>query len=401
MKWRFGFGALLVAAGCFDIPPPLELPSPGEGGSGAGGAGGSAPKGECAFLQDGACRRVSQVSSGRFHSCAIVDDGSLYCWGSNDRGQLGVPELGPAGTTHPVRVSALSTVQQVATGSEHTCALEGDGDVWCWGRNHLGQLGAESATDDERASPIAVELAGVVSLVARHHHTCALTDAAEVWCWGFALDGQGWQAGSGTAQPLPSRVEGLDALTSIEVLVSGGQFACVAGDGMTRVFCWGDNADGRLGDGTTIDSAVAIELATSPFDAPIAGLSSGTDHACLLVGDRRAVQCWGRWSWLGAANSVPTRLVEFAEDRVQQLAGGWKHGCLLMEDGTVRCYGLNEFRQLGLPEVSRSRLSPTLVPTLPPAVQLGSNRHHYGCMVARDERLWCWGDNEAPSEVTW
>jgi alpha-tubulin suppressor-like RCC1 family protein len=194
-------------------------------------------------------------------------------------------------------------------GASHTCALRDDGTVRCWGGNNKSQLGPGSVTDE--ALPIAVPLTDIIALAAGDFHTCALTVDGLVKCWGDDTAGQLGDGVAGNPSSLPTNVcvsgagLGCTALTGAIAITAGARFSCaLLADGSAR--CWGDNTFGQLGSTTNIATAVAaqpvcahdpaatcdaVDTCTGPLGDIIA-LDAGNRHACALLGDSSVV-CWG------------------------------------------------------------------------------------------------------------
>jgi alpha-tubulin suppressor-like RCC1 family protein len=198
---------------------------------------------------------LREVAHGSQHACARRDDGSVWCWGSNSSGQLG------RGTrTEDPKPSVVSMLDQgvveLASGDEHTCARKEDGTVWCWGRNQAGEVG-----DGTRATALAPEEVttlgvGAVQIVAGGIHTCARKDDGTVWCWGRNQEGQ---LGDGTMTDSVVPVEVTALGSSVVEIAAGGDHTCARTvDG--ALFCWGWNKDGQLGDGTTTQRALPARV---------------------------------------------------------------------------------------------------------------------------------------------
>jgi len=248
---------------------------------------------EAAGLASGA----AVISTGGDHSCAVTTAGAALCWGDNFEGHLG--DGTNTASLVPIAVSGLgSGVATVHAGFNYTCAVTSDGAALCWGVNSQGQLG--NGTTNSSLVPAAVTGlgSGVADVAVFSSHTCALLDAGGVRCWGYNFYGQ-LGDGTTTESLVPVEVTGLPAaVTSIGV---GSGFTCAltpAG----AVLCWGNNDHGEIGDGTTTDRNLPT---------PVTGLSSGVEaiavgqyHTCAAT-DSDDVVCWGRDSAGQVTTSFP------------------------------------------------------------------------------------------------
>ncbi|MGB7963092.1 MAG: hypothetical protein WCF12_09085 [Propionicimonas sp.] len=232
---------------------------------------------------------VRSIASGYEHTCVVTTGGAVKCWGANESGQLG--DDSTTNRLTPVDVQGLASDVRAATaggdyGGGQTCALKTNGSVACWGSNRSGQLG--DGTTTSQSTPVAVTTlaAGVEAISAGDEHVCALTVGGEVQCWGENLFGQ-LGNGSPGGQVTPTPVPGLGS--GVRALSSGGLHTCVITNA-SGVLCWGDNEYGQLGDGTTETRSTAV---------PVAGLTSnvglvkaGAKSTCALTG-AGVEQCWG------------------------------------------------------------------------------------------------------------
>ena len=211
----------------------------------------------------------SAVSAGDFHTCGVTTAGAAYCWGANGDGQLGDGSTTNRSTPTPVRVVSGVTFAAVSAGGFHTCGITPDGAAYCWGANGEGQLGDASA--DGRTQPVRVAGGGSYAAVsAGNSHTCAITAVGAAYCWGLNVQGQ---LGDGTTEsrrrPVP--VAGDIHFAAIEAGGSGqalGFHTC----GLTAAgaaYCWGQNARGQLGDGTTEDRTRPVPVAQNRAGAAI------------------------------------------------------------------------------------------------------------------------------------
>jgi alpha-tubulin suppressor-like RCC1 family protein len=283
---------------------------------------------------------VSRISAGGQHTCAVLDTGNVRCWGLNNQGQLG---YGSSGTDAkigdneaPYTVGDVNLggalVSDVVTGGEHTCVLLRDGNVRCWGRNDEGQLGYGRNDDiGDNEIPLATNLnfngATVRQLAAGNNHTCALLSNGSVRCWGYNGFGQ----------------LGIDQLFTHNSTVGGfNNWGDVAGE--TPYSLQTTYGDVKFG------GAVALQI------------SAGANHTCALL-DTGAVRCWGNNAngQLGQGDKVlrdvplpptpttttPTYNAVRLGASVVRLASGDSHNCALLSTGRVRCWGQGGSGQLG------------------------------------------------------
>ncbi len=234
------------------------------------------------------------AAAGGEHSCAVTSAGHLVCWGSNSQGQLGRGNTSSeSGTpqrvlTDPTSGDELEDVVDVALGSAHSCALDRDNDVWCWGRNHHGQLGHGDTTDGPYHAERVSGLGPVRQITAGFNHTCAVDADGDLWCWGRGDNGQLGQEEPAAVEDEPVVVEELDE--SI-VDVSAGQSHTCAVDVSEQIHCWGRNNDGQLGVDTVGDNADEPETVDGVDD--VRRVAAGGNHTCVVAG-AGDVYCWGR-----------------------------------------------------------------------------------------------------------
>jgi len=312
---------------------------------------------------------VSTVVAGDDHSCARLANGQARCWGDNDNGQLGnnstadsdlpVTVLNPAGT------APLTGISQLAAGEDQTCARLTSGQARCWGQNNNGQLGDNTTTGrDTPRVVVGVGGSGALTGVARvgtgETHSCALLTSGQVRCWG---DNSFGQVGDRTTTNRPGpvvvkRSDGPGALTGVTQLTTGENHTCARlGSGQAR--CWGQNAQGELGDGTTSVTLAPAPVANGGGDGNLAGVSqleggAGTTCARLTTGQ---VRCWGDNDngQIGDGTIVSRRLPVTTRNpgdtgpltSIAAVASGDAHTCALTSNGQVRCWGDNDNGQLG------------------------------------------------------
>ncbi|MEZ4673994.1 MAG: hypothetical protein R2932_07085 [Caldilineaceae bacterium] len=333
---------------------------------------------------------VSAIAAGGSHTCALLRDNSIHCWGDNEYGQLG----NGTATTHssqPLAVSAAGrNFAAITAGSSHTCALTDDGSVQCWGHNFFGQLGDDAASAS-KSIPVAVQgLAHPIPAIAvGTWHTCALTEERTVHCWGRNGNGQ---LGDGTtiSHSQPLTVSG--SLTAVTTIAAGDLYSCaVTGDG--GALCWGHNFYGQLGNGTTTDSSTPV--AVSGLQSGVTALAGGNYHTCAVANG--GVQCWGYNSFgaLGDGTNTPSNVpvaVGGLTANVSTVAVGASHSCAITNGGGVQCWGFNSSGQLG-DGTETSRSTPVNVGGLTSGVSALAAGTSHSCALTAVGGVVCWGSN--------
>jgi alpha-tubulin suppressor-like RCC1 family protein len=304
---------------------------------------------------------VMNISAGAGHNCVVMDSGGVKCWGRNNRGQLG--DRSTVNRLTPVEVYSLSSgVIEVAAGSEHTCALTTTGGVKCWGENDVGQLGNNTTLDRYRPVDVYGLTSGVVTISTGGGHTCALTISGGVKCWGFNYEGQ-LGDGSRTIRLKPVDVVGL---TSGVIAISAGKTHTCAVTSSGGIKCWGGNVRGQLGDNTIKDRDIPINVVG--LASGVMNVSAGGWHTCALT-EGGGVKCWG-WNYRGQLGDNTTTIRKYPDDVVGLTSGvlavvvGREHTCAVTDSGGVKCWGLNNYGQLG-DNTTENRLTPVDVVGLP------------------------------------
>jgi len=325
------------------------------------------------FVNLGQARVVSVMPGTDSHTCALLTGGRVKCWGDNDFGQLGIEIFTDRGGRPAemgdqlpfVNLGSGRSAQQLAAGANHTCAILDDGSLKCWGSNKNGQLGLGdvllrgSSQGDMGDNLPAVQLGSsrVRQIAAGSVHTCALLDdAGIIKCWG-------WDFGFQDAPVMPDSplaVVNLGGLVAFEV-VAGGISSCASlSDGTVR--CW------------TVPNHAYEPV--QPYPPVSFGSSAAARHlgiaggrGCALLGDA-SVWCWEIRSPSGAPRATQIQLGPGRSALQMATSGGRErhHGCALLDDDSVKCWGLNDQGQLGVGDAT-SRNGSVTEPLL--AVDLG------------------------------
>lgn len=353
----------------------------------------------------GRCTYVTQLALGAKHSCALLDDGSVRCWGDNTSGQLGTSDISIGNiSTTPVQVYDLpAKVDELAAGDTHTCARIG-ASIYCWGSNKDGQIPSSAAS--YAASPVKAQLTeGATSLAIKGNRTCYVSESKKLYC---------------TAPGKPLQLQLLSQ--PVEQAVVGALHMCARTTG-GKVYCRGEDGDGRLGNGP-VDSSAAGWVQAELSD--VSDLVAGAAHTLAVVsinGQPRRAFSWGN-NLLGQAfqPASPTPLyspTEFTPSggllpSTRPLSAGAIFSCLLSSSERVYCSGENSSGQLGVGHTTQTLGSSFISVHGLTSVNLLASGVSHSCARRKDASLWCWGqgtsgqlgngqlnDSALPVLVTW
>jgi len=363
---------------------------------------------------------VVDMCAARSHTCVVLADGAVRCWGAGGAGRLGSGEtatIGDAAAELPAPdVAVGGAAAQVVCSDDFTCARRVDGDVRCWGGNTWGQLGrgdTRDVGDQPGALPVAsLALGGPAQQIAAGHgHVCAVVAGGQLRCWGWNLLGQ---LGVGSTQALGDAAGELPppavALAGVVEVVAGVSHTCARVQAGT-VHCWGSSSRGELGYGDTLrrgDAPGDLPTPAVALGGAAVQLAAGGHHTCAVLADA-SLRCWGAndAGQLGQARAgdlgdepgeMPPPPIAVTE--VVQVVAGADHTCTRHSDGAVRCWGAGAAGQLGDGQTADLGLDPLTFP--PPPIELGGEADllaasggDTSCARLRDGSLRCWGANES------
>jgi len=372
-------------------------------------------------------QNIVQITASYSHTCALTTEGGVKCWGANRSGQLG--DGTQTDRVTPVAVAGLSNgATAVVAGEGHSCALMNNGGVKCWGDNSYGELG-DGTEEPYRITPVDVVglSIGATALATRGDHTCALMSNGGVKCWGYNDNGQ---LGDGTYINRTTPVDVVDLNSNIVAIFAGydrtcgitvnGAVVCWRGTptavaglssgiatmsinyGHTCVVttgggakCWGANRYGQLGDGTTNSSSTLVDVVG--LTSGVTSIAMGETYTCALL-NNSSVKCWGENhngklgnGTTGLGSFTPVDVEGLSSDAIG-LAGGQSHTCVLKSSGRVFCWGSNSSGQLGDGTTGAARAAPIdVVGINSGATGLALGRYH-SCAVVNGVAK-CWGEN--------
>jgi alpha-tubulin suppressor-like RCC1 family protein len=337
------------------------------------------------------CNNPIDVAAGVYHTCAVLLDQSVWCWGKNGNGELG------DGTnitrTKPVSILPPGSATKVVAGgdatSPHTCALMTSNEVRCWGGNAYGQLGINSTQD--KNTPQLVALQAVTDVEVGGGHTCAIKNPGNLYCWGANYSGQ---LGNGNkinvlAPPSSSTTDGV---TQVGL---GGSHTCAVRPG-TFQQCWGNNSHGQSGNSSP---GFTLLPATVSFGGGVAlsEFALGANHTCALAGS--ALYCFGRnYSGEVGVNDSSTSSFEtpqlLALNDVKSVSLGLTYwsGAVAGADDAVYTWGAETDECLGNgPGGEFDIFAPTKIGLV--GVKRLSLGYLHACALKTNGELVCWGNN--------
>lgn len=338
----------------------------------------------------------AKVAAGSTHACGIAN-GSVYCWGTSSSGALGLGGTTQARVPTAVTGGDLGTqvVADVTAGGDFTCAVAASGKAYCWGLGTNGQLG--NGSQSSATTPRAVSsLSGITSISAGTAHACAIA-AGKAYCWGQGASGQlGNGAFSQKESPDAVRTDGVLSGRTVATVAAGGAHSCVVADGLA--FCWGSNANGQLGNGSTtsVNTPIAVDVSGVLMGRRVSQLAAGGAHTCAIA-DGKAF-CWGLGTsgQLGnsaaTTSSVPVAVAASTMSAsVVSLSAGWATSCAVAS-GNAYCWGAGTGYGLGngstgdgtAPAAVTGALAGRTVTT----VSAGTS---FGCATSSGSPASCWG----------
>lgn len=349
--------------------------------------------GRTSFVRVPDVNGATQVAAGGYFSLSQVNNGTLWAWGDNYTGQLGNAQKSNRLTP---TIAVLEPMQKISVSNSHALSVDMNGSVWAWGGNQYGQLGTGSQ-NVERLVPALVSgiTTTVLDVAAGEGHSMALTSDHKVWTWGFNYYGQ---LGDNTlvSREVPQEVSGL---TNVIAIAAGPQF-CLALKGDGTVWSWGYNGGGQLGINSTTDSKVPVQVSVSTgMPTTIVEISAGSYH-CMARTSAGAAWAWGSnaYGFLGDGTTsprlAPVNVLASAGvplSGVLKIVAGVSHSAAVLSGNTVKTWGYNAFGQLG-DGTTTQKSYPVTVSGLSnvASVAIGSN---HTMAVKLDGSVVAWGSN--------
>lgn len=338
---------------------------------------------------------VLSSAAGYYHSCSILSDRSVKCWGAGTTGRLG--NGADVNSSYPVTVTGINNATQITVAKDSTCVLLSTGSIKCWGAGFAGQLGNGTTTD----SNIPVTVSGITNAVqisGGANNYCAVLATGSVKCWGEGTVGQ-LGDGASTNSSTPVTVSGI---TDAVKVAQGGYHACAILLGGS-VQCWGSNSAYQLGDGTTTQRNTPVTVSgifdAIDIDAGQRTASQGGDgFTCLVtVAGGNQLKCWGNDTYGQLGNGSITGVVTAPANvsgvnNVAQIFTGAINACALNTSGVIKCWGYGPYGTNGNGSMS-TQTSPVTVTGIGKATSLTDFSAITTGAVVDDGKQYMWGFN--------
>ncbi|HOW29171.1 MAG TPA: hypothetical protein PK685_00640 [archaeon] len=288
---------------------------------------------------------IKDMDFGWHHACVVLATGKVKCWGRNDNGQLGDGTI--AQKKIPIEVLDINSGVAITAGDLHTCVVLSSGEIKCFGDNPYGQLGNQNTTDSN--FPVTVlGINNAIKVSGGCWHTCALLNTGEINCWGANTNGQ---LGNGTKTnsliPVSVIDSNNDIITNfVDVKVGCTNSCALLNNG--QIMCWGNNQYGKLGDGTTTDKNTATPVLNVENAMQI---SIGSEYGGCLREHNGTVKCWGRNNFgqigdgTNTDQNTPTQVLQITD--AIDIDSGNGHNCAVLSNNELKCWGQNSAGQLG------------------------------------------------------
>jgi len=340
-------------------------------------------------MEDNSCiPAYKSVTVGKDHVCAINYWNQLFCWGNNFNGQLGNDYTGHGVSDSkeliPARVNedswTLATV-----GEAHTCGISALGEMLCWGYNYYGQVGNnESGPDKEVFQPVSIYPDNPATISAGRNHNCSIDSGNKLYCWGWNNEGQ-LGNGAKTDMSSPSNIQSTMDWKTVD---AGDHHTCGI-NSYDDLYCWGWNYRGQLGD-TTNDSRLSpVQIGIDKWKS----VSAGSEHTCGITAND-FLFCWGNNTAGQLGNDTQTDSdfpVKIGESFWQKVSAGSDHTCAIDTNSGLFCWGNNYHGQLGLGLGVDDYNVPYQVMGQWMDVSAGNG---FTCGITDGYALYCWGVND-------
>ena len=322
--------------------------------------------------------KVDSITFGEeCHSAAVTANGDLYCWGENHYGQIG------NGTTddQKIPIKILDKVVSVSLGRSHSAAITTNGALYCWGNNHYGQIGNGDSSgwgNAAEAQTIPVKILDNTVLVSLGwYHSAAIATNGDLYCWGDNFNGQ--VGNGGESQGVPAPVKILENVVSVSLKRARSAAITENGD----LYCWGENSYGKIGNGNTEDQTTPEKVLEN-----VVSVSQGTSHSAAIT-ENGDLYCWGlnKWGQIGNGSTEDQTIPEKILENVVSVSLGDRHSAAITTNGDLYCWGYNLSGQVGNGSTENQSIPKKILENV---VSVSLGRSH-SAAVTENGDLYCWG----------
>lgn len=314
---------------------------------------------------------ILSMDAGKDHTCVLIENGDIRCWGDNTSGQLGSDPINYAQSNVPLFTTSLANQDKISAGGSTSAVYVGT-QQYFWGANDKGNYGNNTTVGSY--DPLSVGHLGVAQLEIGNEHTCAVKDDQTIECWGYNQFGSLGAGLSLTQSYLTPQTVSLSGVVEVSMSAKGSCARTLTGD----VWCWGNGGLGQLGNGTTTNSNVPVKITAL---SNVQRIASGDSHSCALLVDN-TVKCWGSNGsgqlGNGTTTSSTTPVQVTGGNTFVQIAAGGNQTCGRTDGGLVRCWGAGY----------QTTPQPVNIPVLVNHITLG---YSHGCARSNQGWAYCWG----------
>ena len=314
-----------------------------------GQLGAGAPEASITPRKIGSSGVWASVAAGAQHTCAISTGKSLYCWGFNAAGQIGDGTSGPGNDrVVPKKIGTSGVWATVAPGGLHTCAISTGKSLYCWGSNQYGQIGdGTSGPGNDRVVPKKIGTSGVWATISSGaDHSCAITTGKSLYCWGSNTNGK-LGDGTPTNRPSPKKIGATGAWATVDL---GDQHTCATDTGKS-LYCWGSNQYGQVGDG--IPGGLRALPTRIGASGVWAAVTAGGTHSC-AISTGKSLYCWGSNQYGQIGDGASGMDITQQTPKKIGASGVWAgtsaggfHTCATSTGSSLYCWGSNGLGQVG------------------------------------------------------
>lgn len=338
--------------------------------------------------------RSGSISAGNKHTCALTPAGTAWCWGEAGEGQLGNGSSSDQALPSPV--DTMVTFDEIDTGDGLTCARDG-GDLYCWGSSLDGRLGIDPVPSTTDVPQLVSSSLQFVQISMTDDHVCALDSQSDIYCWGEGADGR-LGNDSEVDETVPTKIEDPDGQSNKKwkAVAAGVSHTCAI-DMSDALWCWGANGSGELGNNSTTPSFKPVAVSVASIGSPqFIRVTAGGGFSCAITAANDSY-CWGSNASgkLGIASSDATRDTPAMVDgglKFMSISADFDHACGVTITGETYCWGEADHGRLGY-GMRDDKDAPIAIDSMLTFSSVTTGADH-SCAVTMNSRAYCWGRDD-------